>query len=124
MVMKPGHKFFRIREQFFVPCVACPSASVFRININQMPVHINHRYGKRNFFFLESCHQCFIFLIIVTVKSAPPISKCIPWKQRCLSSEMIVVFQTMLIFMSIPQEININTIFLSRLYPSIFCYYK
>ena len=45
MVMKPFQEFRRIRKQLFVPGIACPSASIYRIHIlNKMPVHINNSY--------------------------------------------------------------------------------
>ncbi|MNI51417.1 hypothetical protein D3C73_1061450 [compost metagenome] len=42
--MQPGKKSWRVREEFPVPGVPRPAAAVLRIDIDQMPVHIQHRH--------------------------------------------------------------------------------
>ena len=122
VLMQPGHKSFWIREEVFVPGISCPAASVFRIYIvNNMPVHINNSYRERQFFVFKTFYQFFIFILCVTMITAPPVTKCISWQQRLFSTQIIEIFQTFQITMSISEEIQILAISLSRTYPSVFC---
>ena len=124
MFMKPLHKCFRIRKEILVPGISGPTAAVFGIHIiHQMPVHIHNGNRKWKFFFLETFHQFLILILRITMITAPPVSHGIAGKQRCFSTEMIKIFQTFQIAMTIPKEIHIYDSLFSQLNPSIFCQY-
>ena len=59
-VMEFSKKALRIREKLFVPGISCPSASVFRVHINLMPVHIYYGYCEWDVLFIEFVHQLHI----------------------------------------------------------------
>ena len=59
-VMELSKKALRIREKLFVPGISCPAASVFRVHINLMPVHIYYCYREWDILFIEFVHQLHI----------------------------------------------------------------
>ena len=122
MFMQPAHEAFWIREEVLIPGISCPSASVFWIHVvNQMPVHIHHCYREWQLFIFKTLYQFFIFFFCISMITAPPVTERISWKQRLFSAQIIKIFQTIQITMSISEEIQIFTTSLSRCYPAIFC---
>ena len=120
MFMQPCKKSLRFREIFFIPCVACPGASVFRVHlIYKMPVHIHYAYGKRNFLLLKTGDKSFVAFFCISVVTAPPVSQRESWKHGRFSCKSVKIPQSFLIIISIGKEINICSLSLPWQNPAI-----
>ena len=106
-LMEVIHKPFRIREKFFIPCIAGPAGAIFRIDIHQMPVHIDNGNGKRNPFLIKTVHQLQIAFLGIFIITAPPVAQSIPGKHGCLAAKIIKILQTFQKVQAISPEINI-----------------
>ena len=119
--VKPVHKLFWVREKLTVPGISGPAASVFRINIHQMPVHIHNGHREGNPLPLKTLHQLLVFLLCVSVIAAPPVSEHPSGQQWCSAAEIVEVLYCLLIPVAIAEEIEINTSLRTQVHPSILC---
>ena len=56
-VVQPFQKPGRIRKQLFIPRVPRPARAVLRVDIGDVPVHVQHRHGQRHVLGGEALHQ-------------------------------------------------------------------
>ena len=108
LFMEPRQKLRRIREQLPVPGISGPPGSIFRRNIDQMPIHINDCHGKWNLLSLKAHHQPLILLFRISMIPAPPVSKRPPRKQRRIPAQPVKIADTFLIAMAISKEVEIQ----------------
>ena len=64
-----------IREQLRVPGVPGPAGAVDRVDVGQVPVHVDHSDGQRNAIVLEAVHQLQVGLLGVAVVAGPPVAQ-------------------------------------------------
>ena len=120
LVMEPLHESFRIREVVSVPGVTGPAAAVFRINVRQMPVHINDGYGERNIFFFKTVYEFFISLFGIFVKAAPPVAERVAGHHWHFSAQSAEVSERSPVIMTVRPEVNINIVFRPGFHPAVF----
>ena len=118
--MEPFQEAFRIREEISVPGIAGPAASVFGINVYQMPVHIDHCHGKGDLLLFKTLHQLFVSFLCIFIIPAPPVSKSISGNHRAFSAEIIEVFKSLFVVMSVAPEIQVFLLSFSWFDPSVF----
>ena len=108
--MQPGKQFFRFRELFPVPCIPGPSGAEARVDLRDMPVHIQHGNRQRNSPGGKGFHQFLIACLGIGVKPAPPVAQGKARNDRCRTGEMIKIPDASLIVPSIPEEIEIRAV--------------
>ena len=119
-VVKPFHKTFRIGEEFPVPCIACPAASVFGVDVYQMPVHIDNRYRERKALIFKAFHQFLISFFCIFIVTAPPVSECVARNHGTLSAQAGKVSERLQIVMPVSPEIDVDASFAPGLNPPVF----
>ena len=117
--VKPVHKLLGIREKLPVPGISGPTASILRINIHQMPVHIYYSYRKRDLLPLKAFHQLFVFLLRIFVITAPPVSKHPAGQKGRPAAEIIQILNCLLIPVPITEEIEIYAVLRTHFHPSV-----
>ena len=80
--MQVGEEAARIREQLGVPAVTGPPRAVLQIDVDLVPVHVEHRDRERNAFGREAVHQVEVLLGAVGVVAAPPVAEREAGQQR------------------------------------------
>ena len=119
-VVKPFHKTFRIGEEFPVPCISCPAASVFWIDVYQMPVHIDNSNRERKVLVFKAIHQFLVRFFGVFIVTAPPVPECVARNHRTLSAQAGKVPERLQIVMPVSPEIDVDASFAPGLNPSVF----
>ena len=119
LIVEPLHEAFRIREIVPVPCIAGPAASVLRVNVCQMPVHINDRHGEGDIFLMETVYQFFISLFRVFVKAAPPVAERVAGDHRHFAAQPAEIAQRSPVIMAVCPEVDVDDIFAPGLYPAV-----
>ena len=118
-LMKRIHEPLRIREEIRIPGIARPARSVFGIDMDQMPVHVNHRHGKGDPFLVKPVHQLQIALFGIFIITAPPVPQRITGKHGRFAAQMIKISQAAQIVRAVSPEIKVLHALLSRLHPAV-----
>ena len=91
-VMQILQEAFRIREKILIPRITGPAAAIFRIDLHQMPVHIDNCHSERNLLLLKAVHQFPVRFFRILIITAPPVSKCKSGKHGRLPAQVIEIF--------------------------------
>ena len=70
-IFQEGHV---IREKLGIPRIARPAAAVFRIDLRQVPVHVNDRHAHRHILLVEAIHQGEVLRLCIGIVAAPPVA--------------------------------------------------
>lgn len=81
-VVQPAQEFRRLREQLPVPGVAGPAAAVRRVDVDQVPVHVQDGDRERDPGVAEPGHQRQVRLRGVPVVPAPPVAQRVAGQHR------------------------------------------
>ena len=118
-LMQAVHKPLRVREKVRIPGISRPARSIFGIDMNQMPVHVHHCYGKGNPFLVEPPHQFQIAFLGIFIIAAPPVAQSKPGKHGRLSAQIVKILQAAIKIRPISPEIKILNSLFPRLHPAV-----
>ncbi len=116
-VVETAEKPLGVGKELPVPGVSRPAAAIFRRNIHQMPIHVDHRYGQRNFPGPESLHQRQIALLRISVVAAPPVAQREPGQQRRMAAEAVEVPEAGHVAVSIAEKVQVHAFVTARFDP-------
>ena len=134
--MKLTEEILRIREEFLLPCPACPADSLVELipaglsTLNSwrslteevhpclMPVHIDDHHINRNVECLEMICKIKEFIVGVLPITAPPISESILWRKRNPTCNLCKICQGSHIVMTISKHIKVlSVLVIAALHP-------
>ena len=107
MLVEPGHKARRIREELLIPSVAGPATAILRWNGDHMPVHVDDRYGKGQTLGLKTLNQLAIGRLAIAIEATPPVAQGILRQEGLRPGQTIVVGQASPVVMAIAKVIEV-----------------
>ena len=114
-----AHHRLRVREQLAVPGIARPAAAVFRVDVHQVPAHVQHTHGDWDPLVAEAVLQCEVLLLGVAVIAAPPVAQRIARQHRRLAGELIEKVQRAAVIAPEGHEIQVDMLPVGGLDPAV-----
>ena len=87
--MQLGHEGGRVGEQLAVERVARPAAAQRRVDVHQVPVHVQDGDGEGDLLLGEAVHQREVLVRAVGVVAAPPVAQGVARQQRLRARELV-----------------------------------
>ena len=84
-----GHEGLGIGEQLAVERVAGPAAAERRVDVDQVPVHVEHGDAERQVLLGEAVHQLEVLAGAVGVVAAPPVAERVAGEQGLGAGELV-----------------------------------
>ena len=84
-----GHERRRVGEQLAVERVAGPAAAERRVDVDQVPVHVQDGDAERQPLLREAVHQLQVLVRAVGVVAAPPVAERVARQQRLRAGELV-----------------------------------
>ena len=107
MLVEPGHKARRIREELLIPGVAGPAAAILRWNRDHMPIHIDDRHRKGQTLGFKTLNQLAIGRLTIAIEAAPPVTQGILRQEGLGPGQAIEVGQASPVVMAIAKVIEV-----------------
>src|SRR6478736_7137414 len=120
VLMQPFEERLRVREQLPVPGISSPPASELWVDIDNMPIDVEHADRERNALLPESCDQVHVLLGGVPVEATPPVAQRVSWQHRRQTGHRIECPDSLTVIAAVTEEIKIGPGPVPRRDPTVF----
>ena len=106
-LVQAGQEGRRVREQLPVPGVAGPSRADRRVDVGDVPVHVDDGHGEGQLLGGEAVHERQVLLVAVGVVAAPPVAQQRPRDEGARPGEAEEVPQRLLVVLAVAEHVEV-----------------
>ena len=106
-LMQAGQEGRRVREEIPVPGVAGPARADRRVDVGEVPVHVDDGHGEGQLLGGEAVHERQVLLVAVGVVAAPPVAQQRPRDEGARPGEAEEVLQRLLVVLAVAEDVEV-----------------
>ncbi len=118
-LVQGGEERRRVGEQVAVPGVAGPAAAVARVDVDEVPVHVQHRHRQRDALGGEAVHQAEVLVGGVGVVAAPPVAQREARQQRLRAGQVVEGAQRGAVVAAVGEDVEVEGVRAARRDPAV-----
>ncbi len=118
-LVQVGEELLGVGEQVGVPAVAGPAAAVLRVDVDQVPVHVDDRHRQRDALAAEAVDQVDVLLGGVGVVAAPPVAERVARQQRGRAGQLVERLQCPLVVAAVGEDVEVLVARGARRHPAV-----
>ena len=106
-LVQAGQERRRVGEQLPVPGVAGPARADRRVDVGDVPVHVDDGHGEGQLLGGEAVHERQVLLVAVGVVAAPPVAQQRPRDEGARPGEAEEVPQRLLVVLAVAEDVEV-----------------
>ena len=105
--MQTGQEGLGVGEESPVPGVARPARADRRVDVGDVPVHVDDGHGEGQLLGGEAVHERQVLLVAVGVVAAPPVAQQRPRNERAWAGEAEEVAQRPPVVLAVAEDVEV-----------------